>query len=60
MSSYHEGNPYLPRDFPQVFSSGCYTFADFPRVGFGIVIIVGIISVAGMECNSGSYCSLSN
>eukprot|EP00435_Cladocopium_sp_Y103_P033477 s2461_g8.t1 len=33
----------------QVFSSGCYTFADFPRVGFGIVIIVGIISVGFVD-----------
>lgn len=32
-----------------VFSSGCYTFADFPRVGFGIVIIVGIISVGFVD-----------
>ena len=36
----------------KVFSSGCYTFADFPRVGFGIVIIVGIVSVAGSIMDS--------
>eukprot|EP00434_Breviolum_minutum_P003795 symbB.v1.2.003341.t1/scaffold172.1/size290804/7 len=34
-----------------VFSSGCYTFADFPRVGFGIVIIVGVISVLFVDWN---------
>ncbi|CAK9007476.1 unnamed protein product [Durusdinium trenchii] len=32
-----------------VFASGCYTFADFPRVGFGIVVLVGIISVGFVD-----------
>ncbi|CAJ1372042.1 unnamed protein product [Effrenium voratum] len=32
-----------------VFSSGCYTFADFPKVGFGIVILVGVISVGFVD-----------
>ncbi|CAE7563799.1 SAC1 [Symbiodinium natans] len=32
-----------------VFSSGCYTFADFPKVGLGVVLIVGVISVGFVD-----------
>ena len=47
----HHGNSaaLCTRPTPEVYSCGCYTFSDFPKVGFGIVIIVGFISVGFVE-----------